>query len=200
MQTVTPVTTQVVTLTGNGAVAQVAYALTEISAIHPIPSVSPMGEWADAWAASGKPHLWGAVPVIVGMQRESGVAGTVHRALQTRLLTPTLTASQGLLLMVLNLYKIAGELTPCVIHVAARSLAAQAFSIFGDHSDVMAVRSKGFGLLCSVSVQEVQDTAVAIATAVSLAFVSPSFTFSTPSTSLMKSKKSSCSLRMSDAL
>ena len=156
------------TLDGNEAVARVAYALSEVIVIYPITPASPMGEWADAWAASDKPNLWGTVPAIVEMQSEGGVAGAVHGAVQTGSLTTTFTASQGLLLMLPNLYKIAGELTPCVIHVAARSVAAQALSIFGDHSDVMAARSTGFGMLCSASVQEAQDMA-AIATAVTLA-------------------------------
>ncbi len=156
------------TLDGNEAVARVAYALNEVIAIYPITPASPMGEWADAWAASEQPNLWGTVPAIVEMQSEGGVAGAVHGSLQTGALTTTFTASQGLLLMLPNLYKIAGELTPCVIHVAARSVAAQALSIFGDHSDVMAARSTGFGMLCSASVQEAQDMA-AIATAASLA-------------------------------
>ncbi|PSN17481.1 pyruvate:ferredoxin (flavodoxin) oxidoreductase, partial [filamentous cyanobacterium CCP5] len=156
------------TLDGNEAVARVAYALNEVIAIYPITPASPMGEWADAWAASGKPNLWGTVPAIVEMQSEGGVAGAVHGALQTGALTTTFTASQGLLLMLPNLYKIAGELTSSVIHVAARSVAAQALSIFGDHSDVMAARSTGFGMLCAASVQEAQDMA-AIATAASLA-------------------------------
>ncbi|MEA5449141.1 pyruvate:ferredoxin (flavodoxin) oxidoreductase [Leptolyngbya sp. CCNP1308] len=160
--------TTTATLDGNEAVARVAYALSEVIAIYPITPASPMGEWADAWTATGQPNLWGTVPAIVAMQSEGGVAGAVHGALQTGSLTTTFTASQGLLLMLPNLYKIAGELTPCVIHVAARSLAAQALSIFGDHSDVMAARSTGFGMLCSASVQEAQDLA-AIATAATLA-------------------------------
>jgi pyruvate-ferredoxin/flavodoxin oxidoreductase len=159
---------QFAALDGNEAVARVAYALSEVIAIYPITPASPMGEWADDWAASGKRNLWGSVPAVVEMQSEGGVAGMVHGALQTGALTTTFTASQGLLLMLPNLYKIAGELTPCVIHVAARSVAAQALSIFGDHSDVMAVRAAGFGMLCSASVQEAQDMA-AIATATSLA-------------------------------
>ncbi|MEM9905979.1 MAG: pyruvate:ferredoxin (flavodoxin) oxidoreductase [Cyanobacteria bacterium P01_D01_bin.44] len=168
MQTSAPVTTRFSTLDGNEAVARVVYALNEVIAIYPITPASPMGEWADSWAASGQPNLWGTVPSIVEMQSEGGVAGAVHGALQTGALTTTFTASQGLLLMLPNLYKIAGELTPCVIHVAARSVAAQALSIFGDHSDVMAARSAGFGMLCSASVQEAQDMA-AIATAATLA-------------------------------
>ena len=163
-----PTNAQFATLDGNEAVARVAYALSEVIAIYPITPASPIGEWADAWAATGQPNLWGTTPAIVEMQSEGGVAGAVHGALQTGALTTTFTASQGLLLMLPNLYKIAGELTPCVIHVAARSVAAQALSIFGDHSDVMAARSTGFGLLCSASVQEAQDMAV-IATATSLA-------------------------------
>ena len=148
------------TLDGNEAVARVAYKLNEVIAIYPITPASPMGEWADAWASQGSPNLWGTVPSVVEMQSEGGAAGAVHGALQTGSLTTTFTASQGLLLMIPNLYKIAGELTSCAIHVAARSLAAQALSIFGDHSDVMAVRSTGVALLCSASVQEAQDLAL----------------------------------------
>ncbi|MEO0770516.1 MAG: pyruvate:ferredoxin (flavodoxin) oxidoreductase, partial [Cyanobacteria bacterium J06649_4] len=167
MQSSAIATPQFATLDGNEAVARVAYALNEVIAIYPITPASPMGEWADAWAAEHQPNLWGTVPTIVEMQSEGGVAGAVHGALQTGALTTTFTASQGLLLMLPNLFKIAGELTPCVIHVAARSVAAQALSIFGDHSDVMAARGTGMGLLCSASVQEAQDMA-AIATAATL--------------------------------
>ncbi|MDX2229309.1 MAG: pyruvate:ferredoxin (flavodoxin) oxidoreductase [Leptolyngbyaceae cyanobacterium bins.349] len=148
------------TLDANEAVARVAYALSEVIAIYPITPASPMGEWADAWAAEGKLNLWNTQPSVVEMQSEGGAAGAVHGALQTGALTTTFTASQGLLLMIPNLYKIAGELTSAVIHVAARSLAAQGLSIFGDHSDVMAVRGTGFVLLCSASVQEAQDFAL----------------------------------------
>jgi len=148
------------TLDGNEAVARVAYPFNEVIAIYPITPASPMGEWADAWAAEGRENLWGTVPAVVEMQSEGGAAGAVHGSLQTGALTTTFTASQGLLLMIPNLYKIAGELTPAVIHVAARSLAAQALSIFGEHSDVMAVRGTGFALLASASVQEAQDLAV----------------------------------------
>jgi pyruvate-ferredoxin/flavodoxin oxidoreductase len=155
------------TLDGNEAVARVAYALNEVIAIYPITPASPMGEWADAWAAEQRTNLWGAVPSVVEMQSEGGAAGAIHGALQTGSLTTTFTASQGLLLMLPNLYKIAGELTSAVIHVAARSLAAQGLSIFGDHSDVMAARATGFVLLCSASVQEAQDFAL-IAQAVTL--------------------------------
>jgi pyruvate-ferredoxin/flavodoxin oxidoreductase len=151
------------TLDGNEAVARIAYRLNEVIAIYPITPASPMGEWADAWSAAGQPNLWGTVPSVVEMQSEAGAAGTVHGALQAGSLTTTFTASQGLMLMIPNLYKIAGELTPSVIHIAARSLAAQGLSIFGDHSDVMAVRGTGCVLLCSASVQEAQDFA-AIAT------------------------------------
>lgn len=157
-----------ITLDGNEAAARVAYALNEVIAIYPITPASPMGEWADTWASTHKPNLWHTVPSIVEMQSEGGVAGAVHGALQTGALTTTFTASQGLLLMLPNLYKIAGELTPTVFHIAARSVAAQALSIFGDHSDVMAARGTGFALLCAASVQEAQDFA-AIATATTFA-------------------------------
>ena len=155
------------TIDGNEAVARVAYRLNEVIAIYPITPSSTMAEWADAWSSAGQPNLWGTVPSVVEMQSEGGAAGTVHGALQAGSLTTTFTASQGLMLMIPNLYKIAGELTSAVIHVAARSLAAQALSIFGDHSDVMASRATGCGLLCSASVQEAQDMA-AIATRASL--------------------------------
>ena len=155
------------TLDGNEAVARVAYKLNEVIAIYPITPASPMGEWADAWASEGRANLWGTVPSVVEMQSEGGAAGAVHGSLQTGALTTTFTASQGLLLMLPNFYKIAGELTPTVLHIAARSLAAQALSIFGDHSDVMAARGTGFALLGSASVQEAHDLA-AIATAASL--------------------------------
>ncbi len=148
------------TLDANEAVAKVAYKLNEVIAIYPITPASPMGEWADAWSAQGLPNLWGTVPSIAEMQSEAGAAGAVHGALQTGSLTTTFTASQGLLLMIPNMYKIAGELTSAVIHVAARSLAAQGLSIFGDHSDVMSVRATGFALLGSASVQEAHDFAL----------------------------------------
>jgi pyruvate-ferredoxin/flavodoxin oxidoreductase len=148
------------TLDANEAVAKVAYKLNEVIAIYPITPASPMGEWADAWSAQGLPNLWGSVPSIAEMQSEAGAAGAVHGALQTGSLTTTFTASQGLLLMIPNMYKIAGELSCAVIHVAARSLAAQGLSIFGDHSDVMAVRATGFALLGAASVQEAQDFAL----------------------------------------
>ncbi len=148
------------TLDGNQAVAQVAHRTNEVIAIYPITPSSPMGEWADTWSATGDANLWGTVPSVVEMQSEAGVAGAMHGALQTGALTTTFTASQGLLLMLPNMYKIAGELTPTVIHVAARALAAQALSIFGDHSDVMAARATGFAMLCSASVQEAHDFAL----------------------------------------
>ena len=148
------------TLDGNEAVARVAYRLSEVIAIYPITPSSPMGEWADAWASVGDKNLWGTVPAVVEMQSEGGAAGAIHGALQAGSLTTTFTASQGLMLMLPNLYKIAGELTCAVIQVAARSLAAQGLSIFGDHSDVMAARATGFALLCSASVQEAQDMAL----------------------------------------
>ena len=150
----------IVTLDGNQAVASVAFKLNEVIAIYPITPSSPMGEWADLWSAEGKTNLWGTSPLVAEMQSEGGAAGAVHGALQTGSLTTTFTASQGLLLMMPNMYKIAGELTPAVFHVSARSVAAQALSIFGDHSDVMAVRATGFALLASGSVQEAMDNAL----------------------------------------
>ncbi|MCP9771512.1 pyruvate:ferredoxin (flavodoxin) oxidoreductase [Synechococcus sp. Tobar12-5m-g] len=146
-------------LDGNEAVARVAYRLNEVMAIYPITPATPMGEWADSWAAAGRPNLWGTEPTVVEMQSEAGVAGVVHGALQAGALSTTFTASQGLLLMIPNLYKIAGELTATVIHVASRALATGALSIFGDHSDVMATRGSGCALLCSASVQEAGDFA-----------------------------------------
>ncbi len=148
-----------VTVDANEAVASVAYRLSEVVAIYPITPASAMGEHADEWSAKGRPNLWGAVPHVVEMQSEGGAAGTVHGALQGGALVTTFTASQGLLLMLPNLYKIAGELTSCCIHVAARSIATHALSIFGDHSDVMAARGTGWALLASGSPQEAQDLA-----------------------------------------
>jgi pyruvate-ferredoxin/flavodoxin oxidoreductase len=156
-----------VTTEGNEAAASVAHRLSEVIAIYPITPSTPMGELADTWSAAGKPNLWGTVPVVVEMQSEGGAAGAIHGALQTGALATTFTASQGLLLMIPNMYKIAGELTPAVFHVAARSLATQALSIFGDHSDVMATRAAGWAMLASSSVQEAQDLA-AIAHAATL--------------------------------
>ena len=147
-------------LEGNEAVARVAYAVSEICSIYPITPSSPMAESADVWSAMGKENIWGHVPDIIEMQSEGGAAGTAHGALQTGAMTTTFTASQGLMLMLPNMYKIAGELTSTVFHVAARSLAAQALSIFGDHQDVMAARTTGFALLASSSVQAAQDLAL----------------------------------------
>ncbi len=148
------------TMDGNTAVAHVAYRVNEVCAIFPITPSSTMAELADEWSSNGVPNIWGNVPVVQEMQSEGGAAGALHGALQAGALTTTFTASQGLLLMVPNMFKIAGELTPTVFHVAARSLATQGLSIFGDHSDVMAVRSTGFAMLCSGSVQEAHDMAL----------------------------------------
>ena len=147
-------------LEGNEAVARVAYAVSEICSIYPITPSSPMAEYTDIWAAAGKKNIWGHVPDVIEMQSEGGAAGTAHGALQTGAMTTTFTASQGLMLMLPNMYKIAGELTSAVFHVASRSLAAQGLSIFGDHQDVMAARTTGFGLLASSSVQVAQDLAL----------------------------------------
>jgi pyruvate-ferredoxin/flavodoxin oxidoreductase len=149
-----------VTIDGNEAAAYVAFKTNEIIAIYPITPSSPMGEWSDAWAAEGRLNIWGTVPSVTEMQSEGGAAGAVHGALQTGALTTTFTASQGLLLMIPNMFKIAGELTPTVFHVSARTVATHALSIFGDHSDVMATRSTGFGLLASNSIQEIMDFAL----------------------------------------
>ncbi|RMH37514.1 MAG: pyruvate:ferredoxin (flavodoxin) oxidoreductase [Deltaproteobacteria bacterium] len=152
---------------GNQAAADVAYRLSEVIAIYPITPASPMGEHADAWAAAGRPNLWGATPRVVELQSEAGAAGALHGASQAGALATTFTASQGLLLMLPNMYKLAGELSPCVIHVSARTVATHALSIFGDHSDVYAARPTGFAMLAAASVQEAHDFA-AIAHAVSL--------------------------------
>jgi pyruvate-ferredoxin/flavodoxin oxidoreductase len=159
---------KMLTIDGNEAVANVAYRVSEVIAIYPITPSSGMGELSDEWAAQGKTNVWDCIPRVVELQSEGGAAGTVHGALQAGSLATTFTASQGLLLMIPNMYKIAGELTPTVFHVAARAIATHALSIFGDHSDVMAVRGTGFALLSSNSVQEAQDMA-AIASAATLA-------------------------------
>lgn len=151
---------QAVTLDGNEAATAVAYAVSEVIAIYPITPASPMGELADLWAARGRKNVFGNIPHVIEMQSEGGAAGAVHGALQAGALTTTFTASQGLLLMLPNMYKIAGELTPAVFHVAARSIATHALSIFGDHSDVMAARMTGWAMLCSGSVQESHDLSV----------------------------------------
>ena len=158
---------QTATLDGNEAAVSVAYRLSEVAAIYPITPSSPMGEFADEWAGKGQANIWGSVPTIAEMQSEGGAAGSVHGAATAGALATTFTASQGLLLMIPNMYKLAGELTPFVMHVAARSVATHALSIFGDHSDVMACRQTGFALLASNSVQEAHDMA-AVAHAASL--------------------------------
>mgnify|MGYP000839349671 FL=1 len=144
---------------GNEAAASVAHRMNEVCVIYPITPSSPMGEWADAWSAAKQKNLWGVVPEVQEMQSEAGAAGACHGSIQAGALTTTFTASQGLLLMIPNMYKIAGELSPFVMHVAARSLAYHALSIFGDHTDVMSCRQTGFAMLCSNSVQEAHDMA-----------------------------------------
>jgi pyruvate-ferredoxin/flavodoxin oxidoreductase len=146
-----------VAIDGNEAAAYVAHKINEVIAIYPITPSSPMGEWSDQWSSEGKTNIWGAVPTVVELQSEGGASGSLHGALQAGALATTFTSAQGLLLMIPNMFKIAGELTPTVIHVAARSVAAQALSIFGDHQDVMSVRAAGFGQLASNSIQEVMD-------------------------------------------
>ena len=149
-----------VTIDGNEAAATIAHALSEVIAIYPITPSTTMGELSDAWSAEGRTNLWGTVPHVIEMQSEAGAAGAIHGSLQTGALATTFTASQGLLLMIPNMYKIAGELTPTVFHVAARALATQGLSIFGDHSDVMAIRTTGYAMLASNSVLEAQDMAL----------------------------------------
>jgi pyruvate-ferredoxin/flavodoxin oxidoreductase len=155
------------TMDANEAVAYVAYRVNEVIAIYPITPSSNMGEWADEWASKQIKNIWGTVPHVIEMQSEGGAAGAVHGALQTGSLSTTFTASQGLLLMIPNMNKIAGELTPAAFHVSARTVATHALSIFGDHSDVMFCRTTGWGMLCSNSVQEAMDMAL-IAHAASL--------------------------------
>src|SRR4249920_332073 len=155
------------TVDGNEAAASVAYRASETIAIYPITPSSPMAEVSDEWVSRKRPNLWNAIPEMAEMQSEAGAAGAVHGALQAGALSTTFTASQGLLLMIPNMYKIAGELTPFAMHVAARTLATHALSIFGDHSDVMACRATGFAMLASASVEEAQDFA-AIAQAATL--------------------------------
>src|SRR5579864_8723869 len=149
-----------VTIDGNEAAAYVAHQTNEVIAIYPITPSSTMGELTDQWSSEGRPNIWGSVPRVVEMQSEAGAAGALHGALQGGSLATTFTSAQGLLLMIPNMYKIAGELTPAVIHVAARSLATHALSIFGDHQDVMAVRQTGWAMLASNSVQEAMDFAL----------------------------------------
>ena len=147
-------------LDGNEAAARVAYAVSEVISIYPITPASPMAEYCDDWSAAGRPNLWGAVPTVAQMQSEAGAAGAMHGALQKGAFATTFTASQGLLLMIPNMFKIAGELTPAVIHVAARTLATHALSIFGDHSDVMHARATGWAMMAAGSVQEAHDFAL----------------------------------------
>src|SRR5215475_12917997 len=150
----------IVMIDGNNAAAHVAHALSEVIAIYPITPSSPMGELSDEFSAQGRKNIWGAIPQVVEMQSEAGAAGAVHGALATGALSTTFTASQGLLLMIPNMYKIAGELTATVFHIAARALATSSLSIFGDHQDVMACRQTGWAMLSANSVQEVMDLAV----------------------------------------
>ncbi|MEG2295317.1 MAG: pyruvate:ferredoxin (flavodoxin) oxidoreductase, partial [Oscillospiraceae bacterium] len=145
------------TMDGNTAAAHVSYAFTDVAAIYPITPSTVMAEAADKWSADGKKNIFGQEVRVVEMQSEAGAAGTVHGALASGALTTTYTASQGLLLMIPNMYKIAGELLPCVIHVSARAIASHALSIFGDHSDVYACRQTGFAMLAAGNVQEVMD-------------------------------------------
>ena len=154
-------------LDGNEATALIAHRLSEVVAIYPITPASAMGELSDAWSAAGRTNLWGAVPEVVEMQSEAGAAGVLHGAAQKGALATTFTASQGLLLMIPELYRLAGELLPAVFHVAARTVATHALSIFGDHSDVMAARQTGVTMLCSASPQEAHDLAL-VAHAVAL--------------------------------
>ena len=147
-------------LDGNEAAARIAHLTSEVIAIYPITPSSTMGELADEWSAKGRKNIWGMVPQVIEMQSEAGAAGAVHGSLQAGAMTTTFTASQGLLLKLPNMFKIAGELTPTVFHIAARTLATHALSIFGDHSDVMAARTTGFALLAASSVQEAQDMAM----------------------------------------
>src|ERR1700739_2535770 len=151
---------QMVILDGNEAAASVAYRLSEVVAIYPITPSSPMAEWADQWRSEGKKNIWGALPIVEELQSEGGAAGALHGALQAGAFGTTFRTSQGLLLMIPNMYKIAGELTPATMHVTARTLATHALSIFGDHSDVMACRSTGWAMLASNSVQEAHALAL----------------------------------------
>src|SRR5574344_1320412 len=151
---------QFATIDGNEAAAYVMYRVNEVCGIYPITPSSPMAEWADEWAAKGIKNIWGDIPSIVEMQSEGGAAGAVHGSLQAGALTTTFTASQGLLLKIPNMFKIAGELTPTVFNITARALATHALSIFGDHSDIMAARMTGFAFLGANSVQEAEDMAL----------------------------------------
>src|SRR4030066_2313898 len=148
------------TIDGNEAAAYIAHHVSEVIAIYPITPSSAMGEWADQWSAEHKKNIWGTTPLVIEMQSEGGAAGAVHGALQTGSLTTTFTASQGLLLMIPNMFKIPGDVTPAVFHIAARTLATHALSIFGDHSDVMSVRQTGWGMLFGRNAQEAMDMAL----------------------------------------
>ncbi len=178
------------TLDGNEATASVAHRLSEVIAIYPITPSSNMGEWADEWSSQGKTNVWKTIPSVIEMQSEGGAAGAVHGSLQAGSLTTTFTASQGLLLMIPNMYKIAGELTPFCMHVTARTLAAHALSIFGDHSDVMACRQTGFAMLSSESVQQAHDFAAISHTPPLCAAGCPSSTSSTASVPATRSPRS----------
>ncbi|HEX2474238.1 MAG TPA: pyruvate:ferredoxin (flavodoxin) oxidoreductase, partial [Lacipirellulaceae bacterium] len=149
-----------ITVDGNEAAARIAHLTSEVIALYPITPASPMGELADHWTSRGRANIFGSVPEVIEMQSEAGAAGAVHGALQAGALTTTFTASQGLLLMIPEMFKIAGQLMPTVFHIAARSVATHALSIFGDHSDVMACRSTGWAMMASNSVEEVQDFAL----------------------------------------
>ena len=150
-------TQKYVTIDGNEAAAYIAYRVNEVIAIYPITPSSNMGEWCDEWASKGIKNIWGNIPTVVEMQSEGGAAGAVHGSLQAGALTTTFTAAQGLLLKIPNMFKIAGELTPTVFNISARTLATHALSIFGDHSDVMSARTTGFAMLAADSVQQVLD-------------------------------------------
>ena len=151
---------KMITCDGSEATASIAYRVSEVCAIYPITPSSTMAELVDLWVSEQQKNIWGNIPLVAEMQSEGGAAGAVHGALQSGALTTTFTASQGLMLMLPNMYKIAGELTSAVFHVAARSLAAQGLSIFGDHQDVMAARTTGFAMLAASSVQESHDMAL----------------------------------------
>ena len=151
---------QMVTIDGNSAAAHVAYAFSEVAAIFPITPSSPMGEYTDAWASTGLKNVFGKTVDVAEMQSEAGAAGAVHGSLSAGAMTTTFTASQGLLLMIPNMHKIAGEMLPAVFHVSARSLAAQSLSIFGDHSDVMGCRNTGWAMMAANSIQETMDLAL----------------------------------------
>ena len=183
------------TMDGNTAAAHVSYAFTEAAAIYPITPSSPMAESTDQWATQGKKNIFGHPVKLVEMQSEGGAAGTVHGSLAAGALTTTYTASQGLLLMIPNMYKIAGEQMPCVFDVSARALASHALNIFGDHSDVYACRQTGFAMLCSSSVQEVMD----LGAVAHLATIKGRFLYyisSMDSEHLMKFRKSKCGIMM----